>query len=81
MTPGEAVAVVRSIAKDRERQMQLAVVAGWHSEAFARQKRLPNLKSILRGKPKQPTEAEKAVKRAEMDDMMSRMPPGVEILR
>ncbi len=46
-TPRELAAIAQGYAKRQERAIQLAVMTAWHTEAFARTKRLPPLQRLL----------------------------------
>jgi hypothetical protein len=47
ITPREAVMFIEGRQSLERRQFQLALITAWHTEAFARTKKLPPLKSLL----------------------------------
>lgn len=46
-TPRETFAIFQGAAKQRVRDRQMALWSAWHSAAFERQKRLPDLAGML----------------------------------
>lgn len=53
MTPYQVRRVVRAYARRLKAQHQIAVSAAWHTERFARTRRLPDLQTVL-GVPQKP---------------------------
>jgi hypothetical protein len=48
MNPAETVAAIRAASWKYKQELQLVLYGAWHAEAFARTKRLPSLKRLLR---------------------------------